>query len=85
MARRFELCTGSSDSPCDEGVSHMSQPPRGSAAAAGIMLLLTIVVFAAIGFALGALVDLAAPLAVAGGFVGLLLGFALVYTRFKDI
>lgn len=49
------------------------------------MLLVTIVVCAAVGLGLGALVDLAAPLAVAGGFVGLLLGFTLVYSRFKNI
>jgi len=63
----------------------MSQPPSGSAAAAGIMLLMTIVVCAAVGFGVGTLVGAAAPLAVAGGFVGLVLGFVLVYSRFKNI
>lgn len=49
------------------------------------MLLLTIVVCAAVGLGVGTLVGAAAPLAIAGGFVGLVLGFALVYTRFKNI
>jgi len=49
------------------------------------MLLMTIVVCAAVGFGMGTLVGAAAPLAVAGGFVGLVLGFVLVYSRFKNI
>ena len=63
----------------------MSEPPNGSAAAAGIMLLVTIVVCAAVGLGVGTLVGAAAPLAVGGGFVGIVLGFALVYSRFKNI
>ena len=71
--------------PMQRGVSQLSQPQRGSAAAAGIMLVLAIVICTAIGLGLGLLVQAPAPLAIAGGFIGLVLGFALVYTRFKDI
>ena len=49
------------------------------------MLLVTIVVCAASGLGIGSLIGAAAPLAIAGGFVGLVLGFALVYSRFKNI
>lgn len=49
------------------------------------MLLITIVVCAAVGLGIGTLLGLAAPLAVLGGFVGLVLGFGIVYTRFRNI
>ena len=49
------------------------------------MLLITIVACAAVGFGVGALTGSPALLTIAGGFVGLVLGFALVYTRFKNI
>ena len=64
----------------------MSEPPGNSAAAAGIMLLMTIVVCAGLGYAAGALTGGSPALfAIAGGAVGLAAGFALVYTRFKNI
>jgi hypothetical protein len=56
-----------------------------NAAAAGLMLVLTIAVCAALGAGLGALAGVPELAGLAGGFVGLLLGFALVYTRFKNI
>lgn len=49
------------------------------------MLVLTIVLGAAIGLGIGSLVHAKTALALAGGFVGVVLGFALVYTRFKTI
>lgn len=49
------------------------------------MLVATIVICVAVGLGVGVLVGAVAPLAVAGGFVGLVLGFALVYSRFKNI
>ena len=64
----------------------MDQPsPRGDAAAAGLMLVLTIVLCALVGLGIGAMVDATAILAIAGGAAGLVLGFILVYTRFKNI
>lgn len=62
----------------------MNRPSR-NAAAAGLMLLLTIVIGAGVGVGLGALAGAPEIAGLAGGFVGLLLGFALVYARFKDI
>lgn len=61
------------------------KPPSRNAAAAGFMLLLTIVICAGIGGGVGALVGAPALLALAGGFLGLFAGFALVYTRFRNI
>ena len=62
----------------------MPEPSR-NAAAAGLMLLLTIVLCAAVAAAIGAAVGEPGPFAVGGGFVGMFVGFAVVYTRFKQI
>jgi hypothetical protein len=62
--------------------------PRGRAgntAGAGALLVGTIVFCAAIGLGLGALVGAPAPLAIAGGAVGVVGGLRVVYGRFKDI
>jgi hypothetical protein len=59
--------------------------PSRNAAAAGIMLVLTILVCAGVGAGLGALFGAPGLTAVAGGFIGIFAGFALVYTRFKNI
>ena len=63
----------------------MTARPRSNAAGAGFTLLGAVLFCAgvaiAIGFALGAPV----PLAIAGVFLGFLVGFRLVYTRFRDI
>jgi presenilin-like A22 family membrane protease len=58
--------------------------PR-DAAGAGLMVVSSIVVCAAIGFGVGSLFGTEIPLAFAGGFIGLIVGFRLVYTRFKDL
>jgi presenilin-like A22 family membrane protease len=58
--------------------------PR-DAAGAGLMVVSSIVVCAAIGFGVGSLFGAEIPLAFAGGFIGLIVGFRLVYTRFKDL
>lgn len=50
-----------------------------------MMLLVTIVVCAAVGYGVGAGMSSPELGAVAGGFIGLVAGFALVYTRFKNI
>ena len=62
----------------------MSDPAR-DVALAGVMLAVTVALSAGIGFALGAVVGLSAPLGIAGVFVGFVLGLRIVYTRFKDI
>ena len=54
-------------------------------AVAGSVLLATIVLCAAIGFGLGALVGAAVALGLAGLFVGFVVGIVLVARRFGDI
>lgn len=49
------------------------------------MLVASIVLCTLIGLGLGALVGAAALLAITGVFAGLILGFVLVYQRFKDL
>jgi hypothetical protein len=70
----------------------MSQPPsrekRPSGAApiiAGSIIVGAMLGCAGIGFALGSLAGLAVLLGLVGLFVGLVLGFALVYARFRDL
>jgi hypothetical protein len=63
----------------------MSRQSANAPAGAGLMLLSAIVLGTAIGIGLGALVGAVSILAVLGGFVGLVAGFALVYQRFKNI
>jgi hypothetical protein len=62
------------------------RPPTGAdAAAAGFMVIAAILVCAGIGFGLGSLVGLAVPLGLAGLFAGLVVGFRLVYARYRRI
>jgi len=49
------------------------------------MLIAAMLVCGAAGYGLGYVVGLAAPLGLAGLFVGLVVGFALVYARFRRI
>jgi hypothetical protein len=56
-----------------------------SPAAAGSLVVATIVACAGLGFGLGALIGLAVPLGIAGLFAGGVGGVALVITRFRDI
>ncbi len=65
----------------------MSERPRGrtDAAAAGALLVGTVVFCALAGLGVGALVDASAPLAILGGAVGLVAGFWIVYSRYRDI
>lgn len=63
----------------------MEKGPASNTAGAGALLVGTIVFCAGIGLGLGALVGAPAPLAMAGGAVGVLGGLRVVYGRFKDI
>jgi hypothetical protein len=58
--------------------------PR-DAALAGMMLVSSMLLCAAVGFGVGLAFGAQVPLAFAGGFIGLFVGFRLVYTRFKDL
>ena len=61
--------------------------PRGTAdaAMAGGMLVGAMLACAAAGYGLGSLAGLAVPLGLAGLFVGLVVGFALVHARYRRI
>jgi hypothetical protein len=59
--------------------------PRATTLTAGSLLIAAIVLCAGVGFAVGKLVGATAALTVAGGFLGIVVGFTLVYRRFKDI
>ena len=63
----------------------MSEPRGPDPKGAGVTLVATIVLCAGVGLAIGALVGLPVPFALAGFFAGLAVGLALVYSRFKDI
>jgi hypothetical protein len=65
----------------------VNEAPRGrvDAAAAGGLMIGAIVGCSAAGYGLGSLVGLAVPVGLAGVFAGLVVGFALVYARFKRI
>jgi len=56
-----------------------------SPVAAGSLLVATVVLCAAIGFGIGSLIGWAVPLGLAGLFVGVAAGLALVITRFRDL
>lgn len=58
--------------------------PR-DAAMAGMLLVSSMLIFGAIGFGVGSPFGGELPLALVGGFIGLIVGFRLVYTRFKDL
>ena len=55
------------------------------AALAGFLLVVTAVLIGGVGLGLGLAVGAPALLGIFGLFVGFGVGFALVYTRFKDI
>jgi hypothetical protein len=63
----------------------MSQSPGESPAAAGALLIGSILACAAVGLGVGALIGAALPVAIAGGGIGVIVGFRLVYSRFKQI
>lgn len=60
-------------------------PTRADAATAGLSLIGAMLAGAAVGYGLGSLVGLAIPLGLAGLFLGLGGGFALVYARFRRL
>jgi hypothetical protein len=55
------------------------------AASAGFLLVVTAVLSGGIGLGIGLAVGAPAALGILGLFIGFGVGFALVYTRFKDI
>jgi hypothetical protein len=64
----------------------MSRETQGrDAASAGALVIACLIVCAAAGYGLGSLVGLAVPLGLGGLFAGLVLGFRLVYARYRRI
>ena len=63
----------------------MTEPSPRDVAGAGPMLVVTMVLCALAGLGIGALIGVPVPLALAGLFIGVAAGFALVHSRFKDI
>jgi F0F1-type ATP synthase assembly protein I len=61
------------------------RPATMRGAVAGSLLVATIVLGAAVGFGLGALVGASVPLGLVGLFAGVALGIVLVIRRFGDI
>jgi F0F1-type ATP synthase assembly protein I len=61
------------------------RPPTMRGAVAGSLLVATIVLGAAVGFGLGALVGAPVPLGLVGLFCGVAAGIVLVIRRFGDI
>ena len=60
-------------------------PPTMRGAVAGSLLVATILLCAAIGFGLGALVGAPVALGLAGLFAGVPLGIVVVIRRFRDL
>lgn len=58
---------------------------RGDAAAAGGLLIGSMLLFCAIGYGIGSLAGLEAMGAIAGLFIGVFVGLAVVYARFRTL
>jgi hypothetical protein len=69
----------------DECFPTATTPVKSSPAGAGALLIGAIVACAGAGLGIGALLGVPALLALAGGFVGVGVGFWIVYSRFKDL
>jgi predicted ABC-type sugar transport system permease subunit len=61
------------------------RPPVNRGAIAGMLIVASIILCGGIGLGLGSLLGATALLAIAGVFAGLVLGFYLVYARFRDL
>jgi hypothetical protein len=61
------------------------QSPGRDTAAAGAMVIASLLACAAAGYGIGTLVGLAVPLGLAGLFAGFVLGLLLVHARFRRI
>lgn len=59
--------------------------PVTRAASAGALTLTVMLLCAAIGYGLGALIGAAVALGLVGFFVGVIAGFAVVISRFRDL
>jgi len=69
----------------DPRTPRTDRPPTMRGAVAGSLLVATIVLCAAVGFGLGAIVGAPVPLGLLGLFCGVVLGIVVVIRRFGDI
>ena len=63
----------------------MTDKPRNAGMAAGFTLLAVVILCTALAGGVGALVGAPMPFVLGGLFIGFGAGFALVYSRFKDL
>jgi hypothetical protein len=61
------------------------QSPGRDTAAAGAMVIASLILCAVAGYGVGTLVDLAVPFGLAGLFAGFVLGLVLVHARFRRV
>ena len=63
----------------------MTEPRRTDPATAGALLVASVLLCGGAGLGVGALAGAAVPLGLAGFFAGLVVGFVVVHSRFRDI
>jgi hypothetical protein len=66
-------------------MTRRSDRQSASPAGAGALLIGAVLACAAVGLGIGLVVGVPALLGLAGGFIGVGVGFWLVYDRFKDL
>lgn len=66
-------------------MTRRSDPHGTGPAGAGALLIGAILSCAAVGLGIGLVLGVPAPLGLAGGFIGVGVGFWLVYDRFRDL
>jgi hypothetical protein len=66
-------------------MTRRSDQQGASPAGAGALLIGTILTCAAVGLGIGVVLGAPALLALAGGFIGVGVGFWVVYDRFRDL
>lgn len=65
--------------------SSPEQPPTAAPIVAGSIIVGSMIVCAGLGFALGSLAGVAVLTGLVGLFVGLVIGFVLVYDRYRSL
>jgi hypothetical protein len=79
--RRNDTCFPTATYP----MTRRSDRHGASPAGAGALLIGTILACAGVGMGIGLVIGAPAPLALGGGFIGVGVGFWLVYDRFRDL
>jgi hypothetical protein len=79
--RRNDTCFPTATYPMTRRSDRQGASPAG----AGALLIGAILMCAAVGLGIGLVLGVPAPLGLAGGFIGVGVGFWLVYDRFKDL